>query len=683
MPKEGELEQLGQGGRTVLVDSAARAGFRADSYDDEANTVEAVLYSGAEVARRGFVMRVDVNGMDLSRARNASGKSSIPLALEHWPSVEFGTVVGEVINVRVEGDQLLGTLRLAGDAELEAIRSRVREGIFSSVSIGFHIKELERSTRDDGAEFVLVTEAELMEVSLVAVPADPGAVILSAADDPAQRRATIKAGSTLSRGHSMPKENEAPTAPKPAAAPAETGGTPAVTMGATDQAELEQFRAEKRQRDTAEAETRRVAAVRKVAADFKLGDADAERFVAEGLTVEAAREKAQAIFAARHAEAVPAAAATVAPSQDRTAFRRQAAIDGVLLTLGTIKKDEAAEGASEFAGLTPVDLARECLAAHGVSIRGLARGLVVEHAFSHASGDFPLLLGGLLDRSLAAAYQQYPTTYQQFAANVQVANFRNHKRIGVGQLPLPKRLAENGKIPAGTFGEKGEDLKANEHGLIIPISRAMILADDLGALVQLPQMLGLAAAELEEETVYRILLDNPVMVETGQALFSAQHGNIGAGAAASRVDQPSLSAARRAMRLQRGPGDPKKGDEVRRIRIEPRILLTGADLETEGAAVLTPVTPANVGDVNPLANGSLRQVVGTLIDGSPEPWFLLGDPSVTPAIEYATLIGQPAPRIETMPGWNTTGTELRLLHDFGAAPVEWRAAYKNNGAAAG
>jgi hypothetical protein len=62
------------------------------------------------------------------------------------------------------------------------------------------------------------------------------------------------------------------------------------------------------------------------------------------------------------------------------------------------------------------------------------------------------------------------------------------------------------------------------------------LRDDVTALAQLIQALGVAAAACESAAVYDLLTANPIMPH-GQPLFSAAHGNLMA-AAALTADSP-------------------------------------------------------------------------------------------------------------------------------------------------
>lgn len=85
--------------------------------------------------------------------------------------------IGKWANVRVENNQLIGDLELAaaGTSELvDTVRSLVEQRILSAVSVGFGAIDYEFG--DQGIEF---KKQELMECSLVSVPANPQALAIA------------------------------------------------------------------------------------------------------------------------------------------------------------------------------------------------------------------------------------------------------------------------------------------------------------------------------------------------------------------------------------------------------------------------------------------------------------------------------------------------------------------------
>lgn len=90
-------------------------------------------------------------------------------------------VIGTWTKVRVEGKQLLGVLKLAkkGTSQrIDEIISLVEQGILKATSVGFQPIERE-FIPDDPKQGILFKKQDLLETSVVAVPANPSAVLLA------------------------------------------------------------------------------------------------------------------------------------------------------------------------------------------------------------------------------------------------------------------------------------------------------------------------------------------------------------------------------------------------------------------------------------------------------------------------------------------------------------------------
>lgn len=126
------------------------------------------VLSDNTVDRYGDV--IDAAGWDLRNFRQN------PIAL-------FGhsqdSPIGYWENLRIEGNKLIGRLKLAArgtSQRIDEIISLVEQGILRAVSVGF--KPIEQEPRS-GGRGVLYKKQELLETSLVSVPANPSAVQLA------------------------------------------------------------------------------------------------------------------------------------------------------------------------------------------------------------------------------------------------------------------------------------------------------------------------------------------------------------------------------------------------------------------------------------------------------------------------------------------------------------------------
>jgi len=130
--------------------------------------MEFVLSDGS-LDRHGT--RINPDGWDLSNF----GHDRNPIALFAHDS---SFIVGSWKNVRVENDQLVGTLNLAREdtsPRVNEIRSLVEQGILRGVSVGFSVT---KAGKPGHSEFDF-EEQELIEASLVAVPSNPNTLALA------------------------------------------------------------------------------------------------------------------------------------------------------------------------------------------------------------------------------------------------------------------------------------------------------------------------------------------------------------------------------------------------------------------------------------------------------------------------------------------------------------------------
>jgi HK97 family phage major capsid protein/HK97 family phage prohead protease len=125
------------------------------------------VLSDATKDRMGDV--IDPKGWQLDNFR------SNPMALfNHNSSFPIGTWE----DVKVQGGRLVGKLKLAARGtsdRIDEIISLVEQGILRAVSVGF--SPIERKPLDDGG--IKFTKQELLETSLVSIPANPAAVQLA------------------------------------------------------------------------------------------------------------------------------------------------------------------------------------------------------------------------------------------------------------------------------------------------------------------------------------------------------------------------------------------------------------------------------------------------------------------------------------------------------------------------
>lgn len=122
-----------------------------------------VLVSGEKFNSHGF--RVDLQGMHLDRF-----KANPVMLFRH----NRDEVIGRWENIRIDGDRLLADADFdIADPRAKEIAGKVERGYIKGCSISINIFKM--SDEDKG---MLITSSELMEASIVSVPADSNAILL-------------------------------------------------------------------------------------------------------------------------------------------------------------------------------------------------------------------------------------------------------------------------------------------------------------------------------------------------------------------------------------------------------------------------------------------------------------------------------------------------------------------------
>lgn len=559
-------------------------------------TVDVVLSTGAPVRRAGWIERLAIDPAAVTVAPR------LPVLDSHRQG-SISDVKGRVENVRFESGQIAATLRISDPAALAAIE----RGDVTGVSIGYRVGKWNDSTDASGQRVRTAAAWELVECSLVAIPADPQALI---------------------RSNPLPLDNNTP--------------------------------------DATTLETR--AAIRAIAATAGLDSAWADTQIDSGADVTAARSAAFDAMAQRSA-AQPIRTATVGASGDDPAAIHARQVEALSARmLGSAPTDAA----RPFMQMGLADYARDALTRSGtVGVAMMGREELLQRAM-HTVSDFPELLTGAGNRVLADAYKRAESPLKQLARQRTAADFRPLSTLKVGNFTKLEKVTEAGEIKALSTAEAKEGYRLETFGGIFSLSRKAIVNDDLNAFARWGEMMGQAAAETEAGQLLALLTANAgagVTMGDGKALFHADHGNLAAAGAA--LSETSLSAARQAMRTQ------KMLDGTTPVNVVPRFLLVSPALETAAEKLLTAIQAATTADVNPFG-GKLSLIVEPRLTGNG--WFIFGDPSTAPVLEYAYLSSAQGPQLSSRDGWETLGREFRVTLDFGAGATDHRGAYRNAGA---
>jgi len=323
------------------------------------------------------------------------------------------------------------------------------------------------------------------------------------------------------------------------------------------------------------------------------------------------------------------------------------------------------EASREYVGMSLRDIAADALQRAGVSTRGLS----VDEMFTrsmHGTSDFPLLVSNAMGKVAAQAYQAAESPLKALARQRTLPNFKESVAVRFGEMGRLEEMSEHGEFTHTTRAEAGEVMSLKTFGRAINVTRKLLIDDDLGLLGDMTAAMGAAAAQTEAEELVKLLTASPTMSD-GQPVFSVSRGNT----AAAALTETALSAARQHLRTVKG----LDGKTI--IAVKPRYLVVGPELETVAEKLLATIYAATTDDVNAFA-GKLSLVVEPRIEG--DGWFILSDPASVPSLQYAYLSAAQGVQIQRTEAWDQLGMKYRAWLDFGCGWLDWRGAYRSEGA---
>lgn len=434
------------------------------------------------------------------------------------------------------------------------------------------------------------------------------------------------------------------------------------------------------------AERLRATSIRTMATPFKLEEKFVTALVDEGVSEDVARERIMTKLAAQYdANPINPINPTVTMGADATDKRRMG-MEASILFRGNPGDSSLRDAGREYAGLTLVDIARECLEAAGVRTRGMSRHEIARVALqgrfgaeqyfagvgSMTTSDFPNILANVANKTLRQAYEAAPRTFVPFCRQVSAADFKPINRVQLSDVPTLPKVNEKGEFERTSLTDSKETYSLATFGEIVAITRKVIVNDDLQALTRVPAALGQAAANLESDTVWGVITANANLAD-GVPLFHATHKNLNG---TNALAGPALGVARAAMRIMKAP----KGTIM---NLQPRYLIVPAALEQTAdqliypinlaATAVTGVVPTWVQSLVKVVEGRLDAVVTLGVTN----WFMAVDPSQIDTIEYCYLEGQQGVYIETRQGFEVDGVEIKARLDFAAGAIDFRGLCKN------
>ncbi|MGC5664934.1 2'-5' RNA ligase family protein [Micromonospora sp. WMMD723] len=313
---------------------------------------------------------------------------------------------------------------------------------------------------------------------------------------------------------------------------------------------------------------------------------------------------------------------------------------------------------------------RECF---GAGFDSAVRG-----SESMTAASWAQVLGDSIHRKMIKLYQQPSLqTWRKIVSDVvPVADFRDQKRTrigGYGTLPV---VAEGAPYqPLQSPNDEEAVYRIIKRGGTDDLTMEMIANDDMGAIRNIPRLLGLAAAITLHRFVWDLLISNAVCTYDSTALFHASHNNTDNPAV---LNSTGLGVGRRRMRKQAA-----YGDATNILSLAPKLLIVPSELEevafqlTTSAVAVTSNADATIPNLH---RGMDFEVLDHWSDAND--WFLAADPNMCPTIEVGFYQGRQEPEVFTQAEANT-GTMFnadkytyKIRHVYSATPLEHRGFYR-------
>jgi hypothetical protein len=331
-----------------------------------------------------------------------------------------------------------------------------------------------------------------------------------------------------------------------------------------------------------------------------------------------------------------------------------------------LEKREELDLATGFRGKRLVQVLGEFLRERGERVDGLYPSEIVERSF-HTSTDFPIILANVARKTLRKSYETIPSNWRPLVRVTEVPDFKEVKRVQIGDAPRLVHKPEGAEVRYGSFSEAQEKFNIRTFARAISITREMVINDDLSALERLPSMWARSCAELEADLVWEALLGESLMSD-GKPVFDKAHANV---MTASALDLVSYFQARQALRLQKGLDDKNVS-----LNLSPSLLFIPPSLELAALKLFASTSPNETDKVNPYA-GAHKPIVEARLEDA-KAWILAADPTQIDMVELAYLEGARGPRIETETKFENDVTRMKVAMDVGAKAIDWRGFQKIN-----
>jgi len=339
------------------------------------------------------------------------------------------------------------------------------------------------------------------------------------------------------------------------------------------------------------------------------------------------------------------------------------------------------DAAHKLRGITLRGLMAEAAALDGVILPRHSQKSNEWIRAAATSVSLPNILGDASHKVMLSAFQRRESVIVKIFKRGTVSDFKAHNRFRLNGDMVLQSLGAGGELKTGVLDEQAFSVQADTEGVIFYLTRKMIVNDDLGAFLQLPELLGLGAFLARERAGFTLILDNT------SSFFVSGNNNYISGSTTT-LTTTGLGLAEAALEDQTDPEGHPIMVEGMYLLVPTALRVAAERLYTSEKLILTGTTDAEALDNNihrskyqPLSSPYLGNT-SFHASASSLAWYLFADPALLAAFEVAYLNGADAPTIEQVaPPPDQLGLGMRCYWDFGVAQQDPRGAVMSKGAA--
>ena len=618
------------------------------------------------------MLEISEEAIDLGRLK--MGK--MPLLKDHNNSVD--AVIGRVLHYKIarsesrinefspasdfaeNRDELIVTVYIDDDEDSDKVFQKLKKGLLGNVSIGYKVKgyDLHEFNDINTPDRVIVRDWELLEVSVVAVPADPFAGARSVDKDTKKIQDSIKGQSNEEQGGGSEMTEEQKKAAEEVKRKAEQE---AATKKAVEEAKKEE----------AERQRERASTIGQICQETGL---DFKEMIESKKTIDEVRSLGYKKLLEKNTKVktTPVSVGTEDFEKKNKAFQEY--------FIGKAKQKSGKANVDKsnlFLGMPLVDAMAKFCEEPWVDRKKFLR----EHMSGQRTlgqGSFPALIEDAMNRVLNDAYNERTNVFDEITVTEVQNNLHDHKPRRFDIDGIPDEVKESEDIPiVGAVGESNA-IEILKYGKAFELTEEAMLNDDLRGFDRIFMYFGRGMGLREANLIAKVLFDTSVTF-AGAALYSTDRLNLVT--AAGGINLANVKGLRQAMRQQQTPaGKP--------LDIFPSCIICGEDQAEDANSFLqSTVYPRQYGDDPVTVRRGITKVIthpyiDQFLGNKSDKDFLLAASPMDGGVEIVKrIVHRDAQVPEVYSQWNKGRTSMIYFNKFylGIGLADYRGLVKHSG----